>query len=146
MREVSVTLRHPEGYALGGLVTMTDLFIGSSAFFRPLAGIELAIIGTSALAALWGFYRAASWERLDQTGIFLKRPFFQHQYTWAQVQSVRIVPMDNGNGMKTPRLQFTVPGRSTPLNLACTKRSLAAVQSWYGTPDEDLWGRDIDRF
>lgn len=142
----TLTLRHTEWHLLGGLLTLMVLSLVASAFFRSLSGIEIFILCLNAFMAGFSFCRGASWERLDEKGICIKRPFSKRVCPWADVISVQIVPMKNGKGRKVGKLQITLPGRSWPLYLAYTKGSLTAVTAWYGPPDADAWGQPPEQF
>lgn len=141
-----ITLRHPEGYALGGLMTVISLIFTAFALFHPLAGIDIFVIMLSLSLAGFGFYSGASWKRLDETGICIHRPFSHRHWTWAQVLDLQIVPMDSYKGPKVGMIQFRLSGRATLMYLPYTKSTLTAVHAWYGQPDADSWGKPPERF
>lgn len=135
-----VKLTHPEGYILGLLLPVSLLPVvvepvHTLSFWDILLFCSLGIVG------IFGLYRAASWEQLDEAGIAVKRPFSRKLYPWTQVQKIRLVPFSTTRG-RYPRFLITLPSRTIPIR--CTKASLAAVERWYGEPDEDNWGRGIE--
>lgn len=136
-----VILTHPEGYILGLLLPIGLLPVWVEPV-HPLGIGEILLFCALGVTGLYGLFRAASWERLEQSGIFLKRPFFKKQYAWSDIQKVQLVPRSTSRG-RFPQFLITLPDRSAPVRLRCSKEALAAIQNWYGEPDEDLWGRGI---
>lgn len=136
----SATIRHPEGYLIGSLLIVSLLPVMIPPV-RVLGFLDRAVFVALGLMGLYGLYRAFSWERLDETGIFLKRPFFRRQYAWEQVRIVSLVPVNTGHGGRAPQLRLVLTDRR--IRLRCTKDSLAVIRSFYGEPDEDLWGDGI---
>lgn len=134
-----VTIRHPEGYVLGILLPLSFLPVCTEPV-HSLSIFEVLLFTVLGLTGLFGLYRAASREVLDETGISLKRPFGSKQYVWSQVQAVQLLPMTTNRG-RVPILRITLPDR--PLRLRCTGDSLDAIRRFYGEPDEDLWGNGI---
>lgn len=140
MHPSAVTLRHPEGYVIssGLIVSLLPVLIPP---VRALGFFDRAVFAAFGLLGLYGLYRAFSWERLDETGIFLSRPFWRRQYSWEQVRIVSLVPVNTGHGGRAPQLRLVLTDRR--IRLRCTKESLAVIRSFHGELDEDLWGDGI---
>lgn len=136
----TVTIRHPEGYILSSLLLLSLLPVWVEPV-RALDFFDILVFASLGLAGLFGLYRAFSWERLDETGIFLRRPFWKKQYSWAQVRIVSLVPVNTGHGGRAPQLRLVLTDRR--IRLRCTKESLAVIRSFHGEIDEDLWGDGI---
>lgn len=141
MSSCPVTIRHPEGYVLGLLLPISLLPVLVEPV-HTLSLFEILLFCALGVTGLYGLYRAASWEQLDETGILVKRPFFSKGYLWPEIQKVQLVPLRTTRG-QFPQFLITLPDRSTPLRLRCTGTTLDAIRSWYGEPDEDLWGNGI---
>ena len=141
MENLSVTIRHPEGKAAGGVfvvfgflaaVLNTVLPSGDAILGYVIAGIALVL-------AVVFFCMAKGSKTLDQDGICIRGIRSEKRFSWQSVEQVTILP-DRGK-YSPPAIGFKIAERRDTLEIDYTKRTLACVRYYYGEPDFDEWGR-----
>lgn len=145
MEKPSVTLRHDEGYLLGGILfILTALIIGMSTVV-PIAQqtgqisvwiVVIPLVFCSIACFFWGSFT----ETLDENGISIKRPFCSKQYQWSDVTKVSIETVPSKGG-KMPEYSLKIKNRRFALPIDYTKRTMACIICYYGQPDQDQWGK-----
>ena len=144
MEKPSVTLRHDEGYLLGGLLLIMTALVFGMSLVVPVAQqtglISVWVVILLVLCSIACFFWGSFTETFDENGIFIKRPFCSKQYHWSDVTkvSIKAVPAKGG---KMPEFSIEIKNRRFSLSIAYTKRTMACIIYYYGQPDRDQWGK-----
>ena len=145
MEKPSVTLRHDEGYLLGGFMLLITVagYVLSRVVPADLSLQKLSTVIAIILTVFCGvcFYWGGFTETLDENGIHIKRPFYSKQYSWCDVIKVSVEVVRKYKSPKTPEFSLKIKNCKAPLALDYTKRTMACISCYYGQPDEDKWGK-----
>ena len=141
MENLSVTIRHPEGKAAGGVLIGGGLLAGALTAFLPAGDplLGFAIAGTALILGGVFLRSARRTETLDDRGICIRTARGEMRYPWQSVERVTVLP-DRGK-YSPPTIGFRITGRRGTLEIDYTRRTLACVRHYYGEPDFDEWGR-----
>ena len=144
MEKPSVTLRHDEGYLLGGwLLIVTALIVALSHVVpadQQTRQTTLFVVIFTGVCSIACFSCGGFTETLDENGIHIKRPFYSKRYRWSDVMKVSVEVVQQYKG-KGPEIAMKIKNRRLSLPLAYTQRSMACITCYYGQPDQDKWGK-----
>lgn len=144
MEKPSVTLRHDAAYLLSALLFLISVGDVVLAYVSP-ADPQTRQMSFVAAMLLMPFciacaFKGGSTETLDESGIFVKKPFYSRKYPWSDILEVSVETIHIRGGT-TPVFSLKVKNRKRPLELAYNKRSKVCITCYYGQPDEDKWGK-----